>query len=181
IVSAISFDYTGFDAGEIVRTIDAPGHAGDVHAFRAATRRLVAYSQNFAVADSSGNAYYTSYQAVPCRGYLDRNPDGSWADGADPTLLLDGTCYGGFRIPVVDGRVDEAAGADDPSACVVPHADMPAALNPERGYVLTANNDPGGLSFDGSLTNDTWYIGGPWDVGYRADTIDRELARAVAE
>jgi penicillin amidase len=58
---------------------------------------------------------------------------------------------------------------------------MPAALNPDRGYVLTANNDPGNLGVDGSLTNDEWYIGGPWDVGFRADTINRELERAVAE
>ena len=42
--------------------------------------------------------------------------------------------------------------------------------------MLNANNDPAGISVDGSLTNDLWYIGGPWLEGYRADTIEQALA-----
>src|SRR5690606_30919306 len=121
--TAISFDYAGFDAGAILATTDALGHAADVHDFRDKMRGLVAYSQNFAVADSAGNILYSAFQAVPCRGHLDRNPDGSWADGADPTLLLDGTRYGSFEIPIANGLVDESV--DDPQACVVPFEAIP--------------------------------------------------------
>lgn len=182
VITAVSFDYTGFDVAGVLPTTDALGHAKDANDFREKTRGLIAYSQNFAVADSSGNAYYTSYQAVPCRKYLPRDASGAWMPGADPNQLLDGTTYGGFTIPTTpDKLVDESLGASDPYKCVVPFDVMPAALNPSRGYVATANNDPGGLTFDNSLTNDEWYIGGPWEKGFRIDTISRELAKAVAD
>jgi penicillin G amidase len=182
VVTAISFDYTGFDVAGVLPTTDQLGHAADVHEFREASKGLIAYSQNFAVADSSGNIYYTSYQTVPCRGYLPRNADGTFQTDANPDLLLDGTVYGAFRIPTLpDGKVDEAPGANDPYACVIPFVDMPASINPNSGYVATANNDPGNISTDNSLTNDKWYIGGTWDVGFRADTISRELEKAIAD
>lgn len=180
IVYAISFDYGGFDAGSVLSTQDALGRASDVVEFREATRGLVAYSQNFAVADANGDILYTSYQAIPCRGYLQRNADGTWADGSDPSLLLDGTRYGGFRIPTRDGKVDESQG-EDPALCVIPFERIPQSLDPDKGYVYTANNDPGGMSLDDSLTNDEYYVGGPWDPGTRADTIRRELQKAVDE
>lgn len=182
VITAISFDYTGFDVAGVLPTTDRLGHAKNVQEFREASKGLIAYSQNFAVADSSGNIYYTSYQTVPCRGYLPRNPDGSFVSDANPDQLLDGATYGAFRIPTLaDGNVDEGPGAKDPYACVIPFADMPASLNPNSGYVATANNDPGNISTDESLTNDKWYIGGTWDVGFRADTISRELEKAIAD
>ena len=180
-VFAISFDYGGFDAGSILQAQDGLGHAGDVVEFREASRGLVAYSQNFAVADKNGDIFYTGYQAIPCRGYLSRNADKTWADGSDPNLLLDGTRYGAFRIPIKDSVVDPSQGAEDPYACVVPFERIPQSMSPEKGYVFTANNDPGNLSMDDSLTNDEWYLGGPWDEGTRADTINRELKKAVED
>lgn len=180
IITAISFSYAGLHAAELLTATDALGHAGDVEAFRQGTKGLVGYSQNFAVADANGNILYTSYQAVPCRRNLPRNADGSFIAGADPTLLLDGTKYGAWRIPVKDGKVDETVGDGDPQACVVPFDKVPASVNPLTGFVVTANNDPGGLSFDGSVFNDQVYLGGPWDEGYRADTISRSLRKKIA-
>jgi penicillin amidase len=55
---------------------------------------------------------------------------------------------------------------------------MPQALNPASGFVATANNDPGRLTADGSLTDDTWYIGGPWS-SVRAHTIAREIQEHI--
>jgi penicillin amidase len=182
VVTAISFDYTGFDVVGVLPTTDRLGHAGNVQEFREATKGLIAYSQNFAVADNGGNIYYTSYQTIPCRGYLPRNADTSFKSDANPDQLLDGTTYGAFRIPTLaDGKVDEAPGKNDPYACVIPFEDMPASLNPNSGYVVNSNNDPGTISTDNSLTNDKWYIGGTWDVGFRADTISRELEKAITD
>lgn len=181
VISGISFDYSGLDTGRLIDAPDGFGLAADVEEFRDSSRYLVGYSQNIVAADRHGGILYTSHDAVPCRGYLPRHPDGAWAPGADPRRLLDGTVYGGFEIPLdEDGLVDETVAGDDPQRCLVPFASTPQALNPTRGYVLTANNDPGNLSIDDSLTNDDWYIGGPWDMGFRADTIDRELAALVA-
>jgi len=180
-VTAVTFDFTGLDSPDIIGAVDGFGHAKDVYELRDATRHLVAYSQNIVAADSQGNAFYTGYQAVPCRGYLPRNPDGTFQAGADPKQLIDGTKYRGFTVPLLaDGRVDEGKGKDDPYSCVVPFDEYPQSINPPSGYVLTANNDPGNLTSDGSLTNDKWYIGGPWANGYRADTIDQGLKAVVA-
>lgn len=180
-IVAVSFDYTGLDDSNVFRVLDAWGHADTVEDMREASKGLVAYSQNIAAADVTGSVLYTGYQAVPCRGYLPRNPDGSWVEGADPSLLLDGTTYGAFRIPMTaDLKVDESQAAD-PYACVVPFDKYPQALDPVKGYVVTANNDPGGATIDGTLANDPYYIGGPWTEGYRADTIDRTLAAEVTD
>lgn len=179
VVTAISFDYTGLDDGNIIGALDAVGHADDVEGVRQATRRLVAYSQNIVAADCEGSVLYTSYQAVPCRGYLPQDSDGAWIDGADPTLLIDGDAYGGFTIPVVDGVVDETS--SDALSCVIPFEDVPQSVDPTVGYVITANNDPAGIAFDEDLNNDGWYIGGPWMDGWRAVRISERLDQAMAE
>ena len=180
VVTALSFDYTGLDDANLMQTLDNFGNSKDVEAFRQATRGLVAYSQSLAAADSRGSILYTGYQGVPCRNYLPRDPEtNDWVPGADPNALIDGTTYGGFTIPVVDGVVDESQGAD-PSRCVVPFDSYPQARDPAKGYVVTANNDIGDISLDGSLTNDPWYIGGPWSEGYRAAQITARLEAAIA-
>lgn len=180
IISGISFDYSGLDTGRLIDAPDGFGLAGDVEEFRQSSRRLVGYSQNIVAADRHGDILYTSHDAIPCRGYLPRNPDGTFAPGADPRRLLDGTQYGGFEIPLdADGLVDEAESGGDPYRCLVPFAATPQSVSPSRGYVLTANNDPGNIALDDSLENDAWYIGGPWNMGFRAETIDRALAALV--
>ena len=56
--------------------------------------------------------------------------------------------------------------------CTVDYDRFPGLINPENGFLVSANNDPSGLSFDGSIANDETYVGGPWDIGFRADRID---------
>ncbi len=179
-ITAVSFDYVGLDAGNAFRAYDGFGKAHTVQEFREASRAMVATSLNQVAADANGSIYYAGWQAVPCRSNLPRNADGTWATGADPRHLLDGTRFGGFRIPFNNGNIDETVGAADPSACVVPLDRTPAALNPTRGYVMTANNEPGAITGDDSLTNDPVYIGGPWNDGFRAARIEEVLTAGVA-
>ena len=177
-ITAVSFDYTGLDLGHVLHAVDDIGHAGSVAEVREATRGLVAYSQNIVAADTQGSVLYTGYQAVPCRTDLPRGPDGDWVAGANPSRLLDGTQYGGFRIAIdADFRVIEG----DPDACVVPFDAYPQNVDPASGYVLTANNDIAGLTFDDDLTNEPWYVGGPWLEGYRAHRIDQRLGALVGQ
>lgn len=175
VITAVSFDYVGLDASNIFESFARFGTANNVAEYRQATKGLVAFSLNQVAADSAGSVYYSGYQATPCREWLPRNADRTWATGADPSLLLDGTRFGGFHIPIRDTIVDETAGRTDPYQCVVPFERTPASLNPMRGYVFTANNEPGHITDDNSLTNDPWYIGGPWNDGYRAERIDQLL------
>ncbi|HJN75977.1 MAG TPA: penicillin acylase family protein [Myxococcota bacterium] len=175
VITGITFDYAGLDDANILLASQRMGESRSVDEYRDATRGLVAYSQNLIAADSAGDIFYTGYQAVPCREYLDRNGDGSWTEGSDPSQLLDGTRYGGFSIEVdSDGYVVE-----DGEHCVVPFDEYPQAKNPASGYLLNANNDPGNISLDDDLLNDPWYIGGSWIEGYRAVRIDTFLADAT--
>ena len=55
---------------------------------------------------------------------------------------------------------------------MVPFDQLPSMLNPDRGWIITANN---AVSRDGPvLTQD-------WDLGYRAETIERMLQERIAD
>jgi len=178
IISGISVDHTAFDDGNILKASDSFGHAASVTEFQEETKRLVGYSQSILVADAGGSVLFTGYQAVPLRGYLPRNADGTWIDGADPRGLIDGTQYQGFTVPVgPDGKVDETR--TDPYEQLVPFEAYPQVIDPPEGYVLNANNDIGCISTDGSLLDDPFYLGGPWLEGFRAERIDELLDDAV--
>ncbi|MGM0578809.1 MAG: penicillin acylase family protein [Myxococcota bacterium] len=181
VVSAVSFDYTAFDTEAYPAALDAFGHAEDVRDLQEATKGFVGNLLFTGAADKDGHIFYTAYQGVPCRGYLDRDAQGRWLPDADPTLLLDGTRYGGFTIPTgPDGKVDEAPGQEDPYRCVVPFEETPQAVDPPQGYVVSANNQPAPIHEDGTLYDDPWYIGGPWS-SVRANTIAGALEDAIAE
>ncbi len=58
----------------------------------------------------------------------------------------------------------------------VPRADLPQAHNPAKGYLMTANADPVGVSFDGDPFDDLpYYLGYAWDIGFRAARVDERL------
>jgi len=177
-ITAISLDFIGYEVTNLLQMADDFGRSESVADFRAATRRNVAYTQNLAVADEHGGTLYTAYSGYPCRGYL--RPDGEttgWAVGGDPLRVIDGTRFGAFEIPIdAEGRPDEDASGGDPHRCLVPEAMWPEAMNPERGFVLTANNDIAGISLDGDVSNDAFYLGGTYAEGYRASSIHRGLS-----
>lgn len=178
-ITAVSFDYTGFDMRATVRAVEEMTRARSVDEFVGVSQDMVAYGLQFIGADSSGSILFTPYMAMPCRNNLPRNPDGSFVEGADPRFLIDGTQYGGFEVPSLeDGRVDFSQ-TDDPSKCLVSWADQAYTLDPMQGYVASANADPGGYSLDNVLTNDGPYIGGPWLEGYRLNEISLQLESLV--
>ena len=179
-ISAISLDYTAFDTTQYISTTSDLARSESVSEYQEITKGFIGNLLYSAVADQAGDVLFTSYQAVPCRGYLPRDASGEWLPGAHPAMLLDGTRYGGFTIPSLeDGKVDESQGAADPYKCVVPFDETPQAISPEQGYVLNANNQPAPITNDGALHDDPWYIGGPWRA-VRADSIDQRL-RALTQ
>ncbi|MEM9074053.1 MAG: penicillin acylase family protein [Myxococcota bacterium] len=181
VVSAASFDYTGFDASNLLRALQGFNDSDTVDDFRNATRELVTYAQNLVAADTNGGIYYGSYNALPTREYLPRDEDGRWLPGADPRSLIDGTQHAGFEVPLNDeGLPDETACASNPNQCLVPFDRWPAAINPERGFVLTANNDIGNITTDNNFFNDEFYLGGPWNNGFRGRTIQARLAELAS-
>ncbi|MCB9660319.1 MAG: penicillin acylase family protein [Sandaracinaceae bacterium] len=176
VITAISFDYTGFDIANTVQAADGLGRAHDVAEMREASRRFVGFGQNVGAADTNGDVWYGSYNALPCRDNL-RNADRTWADGGDPRSLLDGTRYGAFEIRLNDeGLPDET----DPEHCLVPFEEWPMAISPSTGFIMNANNDIAGTTLDDDLTNDAWYIGYDFSSGYRANTISTRLSELAS-
>ena len=181
VIVALSTDYTGYDVGNMLASVLGFLESDDVHAFREHVRGHVGYAQNLIAADVHGGIQYTGYTATPCRGYLPRDAGGEWVAGASPLQVLDGTLYGGFEVVLGDDGVPLHEGDDAaPQRCVVPWVDFPGSVDPARGYLLNANNDPGDGTFDGSLADDPWYIGGPWTPGFRAHRIDAVLGEQAA-
>ena len=178
VVSAISMDYTAFDIGDLFTAVDGLGRAETVEEFAASTRGFVGYAQNLGVGDTSGSIYLTSYTATPCRAYLERDEDGEWVEGAHPNRILDGTRYGAFTVDLDDDGMP-VEGAEDPYRCIIPFDAWPVAHNPPSGYIVNANQDPGGFAFSGTLADDQWHIGGPWVPGFRADTIVRGIEQSA--
>lgn len=179
-ITAVSFDYTGFDMHAMIRAVDGMLKADDIGEFVELSKDFVAYGLQIVVADRNGSILYTPYMAMPCRTHLPRDPSGGFAEGADPRQLIDGTRYGGFEIPAdADGHVDFSR-SDDPARCVVPWQEHPWTLDPAQGWLASANADPGGASLDDDLTNDGYYLGGPWAEGFRQGHIGEELDLLVA-
>ncbi len=176
VITAITFDYTGFDIANTVQAADGLGRAENVAEMREASRRFVGFGQNVGAADIHGDVWYGSYNALPCRDGL-RNPDRTWATGGDPRSLLDGTRFGAFTIPLnEEGLPDE----EDAEHCLVPFDEWPMAISPDAGFIANANNDIAGMTTDDDLTNDAWYLGYDFDVGYRATTITTRLSELAA-
>ena len=181
VITALTMDYTAVDGGSLYALLWDWAHANDVVDVANATRKAQAFSLNTVAADTQGDIFYTGYQMTPCRHQLDKNPDGTWANGADPNLLIDGTRYRGFEVPLTEDLTADETLVDDPIRCIVPWDEYPHSFTPDKGYLLTANNDPGGITFDNDLVNEPWYMAGPWMEGFRADAIDRNLAALTAD
>ncbi len=182
VISALSFYYAPFAGGSLLRAVKGFEDAENVEDFRQSMRNVIGFGLNFSAADVDGNVVYTGYHAMPCRTYLPRDAGtGRFEPGADPTLIIDGTTYPAWDIPLdAEGRVDEAAAAAGAEVnCAVPFEEWPQAVNPARQYVANANNDPGAISLDNDPWNDPYYIGGPWDPGYRMDRIATRLEAAI--
>jgi len=56
---------------------------------------------------------------------------------------------------------------------------LPRSRGEDRGWIVTANNDPFGFTSDGSLDGDPFYYGVSFDPGTRAARIESELSRMI--
>ena len=177
-ITAISFDYTAFDASGFVDALFNLGLAQNMDEFEEQTKRLIGGGLFSAAGDAQGSILYSSYQSIPCRSYLERDQSGFFLPGQSPMALLDGTQIGGFTILSDDqGYVDESQNSD-PYKCTIPYDQMPLSRDPLQGFVATANNDPQGFADDGRVDNDAWYLGGPW-APFRQSTIKRALGNEL--
>ncbi|GAA1056724.1 penicillin amidase [Agromyces luteolus] len=137
----VSLQWTALQPGRTPQSIFAMNRASTWQEFRDAAERFEVPSQNLVYADVEGNIGYQAPGRIPVRA------------SGDGTVPLPGwTSENGWTG-------------------TVPYEELPSVLNPERGYIVTANN---AVEQDGPLlTRD-------WDLGYRAEGIERRLGELIA-
>jgi penicillin G amidase len=130
----VALRWTALDPGRTGDALFALNSAGDWDEFRKAAALFEVPAQNIVYADNQGNIGYQSPGRIPVRG----KGDGKWfAPGWDT-----GYDWKGF----------------------IPFEELPSVRNPERGYVVTANQAVIGKQYQQFLTDD-------WSYGYRSQRI----------
>ncbi len=126
-----------------------------VDEFDDAVRRIPEMTYNFVAADANAITYRVGVE-TPKRAPI--------APGREPWKVMDGSDPLAFWQP---GSL--------------PADELPHGRAAERGYIVTANNDPFGFSEDGNLGNDPWYYGAFFDPGWRAQRIESQIEGLIAQ
>lgn len=145
-----SVRYTGFEPGALLRAVYRAGLAKTAFEWQEAIEQDFSYGgQNWVAADDAGNVVWTQATRLPKRP-ANTKP---WE-----VLPGDGTAewYGYFNPAL-----------------------LPQERNPAKGYLITANNDPIGVTADNNPMNETlveghpFYLGWTYDPGTRVGRINR--------
>ncbi|GAA4888691.1 penicillin acylase family protein [Streptomonospora salina] len=140
----VSLSWTALEPGTTADSIFGMNAADDFASFRDAARSFEVPAQNLVYADTEGDIGYQAPGTVPVRG----TGDGRWpAPGWDSDYDW-------------HGFVDFDA--------------LPVVRNPDRGYIVTANQAAVGSDYEHMLTGD-------WAYGYRSQRIETLLAGAVGD
>ncbi|NLG68878.1 MAG: penicillin acylase family protein, partial [Firmicutes bacterium] len=177
---ALTVQWTGAYATHDGESFHRWNRARGLHDFVDGLRYMDAASQNWAYADVEGNIAYFAGAELPLRRDLDRGfVDGglAWA----PFLLRDGT--GTLQHDWIPWPSDEPLpeGQGLPFE-VLPPSEMPHVVNPVSGFIVSANNDPIGVTLDGDPFDDRrsnggiYYLAPSYGIGFRAGRIT-ELIR----
>ncbi len=178
-IRGISVQYTGFGATREIEAFYRWTRAGDIDQFREGLQYFDFGSQNWAYADVDGNiAYFTSAE-LPLREDLQ---DMGQVDGLPPFMVRDGTHFRRNEWKALQTR--QFAQAENHE--ILPFSEMPQIINPARGYIANANNDPVGTTLDNDVFNTTRPGGGiyylsPGYSGYRVGRIARLLEAELAD
>ncbi len=172
--TGISVQYVGWSATQELETFRRFARAASMQDFKDALQYFDFGSQNWGYADINGNiAYYTSGE-VPIREDLQLFffPIGLiW-----PGLIRDGTHTNRHEwLPLQNPQPNQALSTE-----ILPFAEMPQTENPVEGYILNANNDPIGTTFDNTAWNQfragfngVLYLSSGYATGYRMGRLQR--------
>jgi penicillin amidase len=176
--TAISVQYAGFSGTREMQAFRSINRAVNLQQFTAALQSFDVGSQNFAYADKDNIAYFATGE-MPLREDLQAGAP----NGMPPFLIRNGEGGNEWLLP--------PGGADPNRALpysVLPFAEMPQLLNPARGLIVNANNDPTGNSRDNNTLNvlrpggGIRYLGSGYnfDTGIRAGRIEQLFAPFLA-
>ncbi|SNY38062.1 penicillin acylase family protein [Paractinoplanes atraurantiacus] len=141
--AGISVQYTGFAPTAELETFRLFNLARNVGDFREAIQYFDVGGQHFVYADRKGTIAYFTNAEVPIREDLQAGK----VQGNPPYLLRNGT-GGNEWLPVRHRQLHQALPYE-----IVPFAEMPQVVNPPAGFIVSANNDPTGNTFDNNMFN----------------------------
>ncbi|HEX5718307.1 MAG TPA: penicillin acylase family protein [Thermoanaerobaculia bacterium] len=183
-IFALSVQYTGWGATREMDAFRIWNRAGSLAEFEEGLLYFDVGSQNWAYADVAGNIAYWTSGELPLREDLEtlEHADG----GIPPFFIRDGTHTLRHEWLPLSSPPGPLLRQATPFA-VLPQSEMPHAINPKRGWVANANNDPIGTSNDNDPLNQVrrggrglLYLGPYYDRGYRIGQIDRLLKAELA-
>ncbi|HVF15774.1 MAG TPA: penicillin acylase family protein [Steroidobacteraceae bacterium] len=174
--AALSVQWGGFSGTRELDTFRGLNRARNKSEFERALQNFDVGAQNFVYVDTSGNIAYFLAAEVPIREDLQAGA----VVGAPPSLIRNGQ---GGNEWVKATSIDRTRSSPFE---ILPAAEMPRLVNPPRGFLVTANNDPTGAIRDGDAFNQMrpgggiFYLGGSFfDMGVRAGRIDELLEAKV--
>ena len=134
--------------------------------------------QNVYYADVLGNIAWFTTSEKPLREDLANFA----VDGLPPWLIRDGTGAAANEwLPVMNPQPHQALDYE-----MLPFDEMPHMVNPEKGFVTNANNDPVGVTLDNNPVNQLrpsgtglYYLNAGYSA-YRMGRVDRVIKAAVA-
>ncbi len=154
---AVSWKWTGFEPTDDLVAVWGLNRATDVSSFKSALDNFGVGAQNWIWGDVTGDiAWYPSH-LLPVRKHI------AAGDTTYPPFL---------PMPGHTGATEWDG--------FVPRSELPQVTNPASGYLVTANADPTGTTFDNDAFNDGVYLSPIWAPGYRLGRIQERLAETVA-
>lgn len=159
----LSIKWTGHQATKDLDAVFGLLRAKNVDDARTALKSFAIGAQNWVVADTGGNIFYTTQSIIPKRNKAAYTWDPATFTGTIPCFVLPG-----------DGSA-EWTGTN------LEDAFIPHAKNPQKGYLATANTDQIGVTLDNDPTNDklpsgeAMYMGAWHDVGFRLARIQKRI------
>ena len=156
---AMSIAWTGTKPTNELAAVSGYLRATSVEDFRVAVRQFAVGAQNWVVADTAGNIFYTTQSEVPLRAKAAYAWDPKTFSGTLP-------CF-----------VEPGDGTAEWTGQYLDEAYVPHVKNPAKHYVGTANGDQYGGTLDNDPSNDVLPNGQPiymgcWhDPGYRVGRI----------
>jgi penicillin G amidase len=176
-VRGLSVQFAGWRATREGEFILRAARAQDPEDFKRALQYFDFGSQNWAYADVDGNiAYFTSGE-LPLREDLESGA----VSGRPPWFVRDGTGGVGHEwLPVEEREPVQAL-----DYRILPYGEMPQVENPPEGFIISANNDPVGVSLDNDPLSRRRPGGGlfylnPGFTSVRMGRLDRVIRETVA-
>lgn len=174
--TVVSVQYTGFSATKELDALLAMCRARSVEEFRQAIQNFDVGSQNWVVADVTGNiAYFTSAE-LPLREDLEAGAP----VGLPPWFLRNGQ-GGNEWIP----EASPLPANQSVAFKILPYAEMPQIVNPASGWFGNGNNDPVGVTFGNNplarkRANGGIYYLNPGYDGYRGARVGQAITAKLA-